>query len=142
MMRTMVTLILAITMIGGSAALADSIASSSGSVTPGFTRYAGTVLDDATGQPLADVCVYAGETGCPNPAVLSDVTGYWAIDFPAGLAWNFHFQKIGYATATKHAPAFGATACPVTSDAPGCGIAIGSDFRIMVVGTTTRLIAK
>ena len=69
----------------------------SGAVQSGFTRYSGHVTDAATGEPLEDVCVYAGPpSGCPKPYLATDAAGRWAFDFPSGLTWQFNFERVGY----------------------------------------------
>ena len=79
-----------------------TIANASGPVPPGSTRYQGTVTDAATGAPLAGVCVYAGPpAGCPSPSLLTDASGRYAVDFPAGLGFSFTFDKDGYLPALR-----------------------------------------
>lgn len=68
------------------------VPNASGPLTPGFTRYNGRAID-ASGAGVPSVCVYAGPpSGCPNPALLSDASGYWAVDFPTGYQWTFNFE--------------------------------------------------
>jgi len=80
--------------------LPGGIASASGAVQAGFTRYSGTVTDDQ-GAPLAGVCVYAGPaSGCPTPSLITDAAGKWAFDFPSGLVWQFNFEHPAYEAKT------------------------------------------
>ena len=78
------------------------IANASGPVPAGSTRYQGTVTDAVTGAPLSGVCVYAGPpSGCPAPSLLTDASGRYAVDFPAGLGFSFTFEKDGYLPAIR-----------------------------------------
>ena len=73
------------------------VLSASGPVQSGFTRYSGHVTDAATGEPLEDICVYAGPpSGCPKPYLATDANGRWAFDFPSGVTWQFNFERAGY----------------------------------------------
>ncbi|MDO8563106.1 MAG: hypothetical protein Q7S25_04600 [Candidatus Limnocylindria bacterium] len=73
------------------------VLSASGPVQSGFTRYSGHVTDAATGEPLEDICVYAGPpSGCPKPYLATDADGRWAFDFPSGVSWQFNFERAGY----------------------------------------------
>jgi hypothetical protein len=74
------------------------IPNASGPVPPTLTRYGGTVLDNATGLPIAGVCVYAGPpAGCPlQGTVRTDATGFFAIDYPAGVTFLWTFEHPDY----------------------------------------------
>ena len=76
------------------------VASATGPVAPGFTRYSGTVVD-VDGNPVPNVCVYAGPAaGCPKPSLITDASGKWAFDFPSGLIWPFNFEHPLYTAQT------------------------------------------
>ena len=98
MKRLLASLIVVAALLAPSVALADDshISSTSGPVLPYLTRYSGYVYDADTGTPIAGVCVYAGPVGCPTPSLVTDSSGYWALDFPTGLSWDLHFAAAGY----------------------------------------------
>lgn len=97
----MITAIL-LTLALSTSALADSVAIDHGSLRQNSLRYGGLVIDSDTGNLLPNVCVWAGPTACPEPALRTDDIGYWAIDLPDGptLRWDMHFQAPGYAIAS------------------------------------------
>lgn len=73
------------------------VAIATGPVEPSKVRYSGTVTDALTGAPLSGACVYAGPlAGCPTPNLNTDASGYWAIDFPSGSAWDLDFEYPAY----------------------------------------------
>lgn len=73
------------------------------SIAPGFTRFDGTVTDSATGKPLADACVVIATGGSCQPASpRTDSNGFWWIELPSGVEWDFTWSKDGYAPSTKH----------------------------------------
>jgi hypothetical protein len=74
------------------------VPNATGPVPPGFTRYAGTVVDASTGSPIRGVCVYSGPpAGCPQQGTpRTDVNGYFAIDYPAGAQFLWTFEHPSY----------------------------------------------
>jgi hypothetical protein len=74
------------------------IPNATGTVPPNFSRYGGFVKDAATGLPIQGVCVYAGPpAGCPlQGTIRSDATGYFAIDYPAGVSFLWNFEHPNY----------------------------------------------
>lgn len=98
MKRLVATLTLLVSLLVASPASAD-IQNADGFLHPAMDRFAGIVYDYQTLEPLSGVCVYAGGGGCPNPALRTNRSGYWALDFPRGLWWDFHFELSGYITA-------------------------------------------
>lgn len=91
-------LVLSLILALPSVALADSVPNASGPVPTYFLRYQGFVIDVDTGEQIVGTCVWAGPVGCPDPALKTDVRGYWALDFPdfSGLSWDVHFHADGY----------------------------------------------
>ena len=74
------------------------VPNATGPVPPGFTRYAGTVLDSSTSAPIRGVCVYSGPpAGCPIQGTpRTDANGYFAIDYPAGATFLWTFEHPSY----------------------------------------------
>jgi predicted fused transcriptional regulator/phosphomethylpyrimidine kinase len=74
------------------------IPNATGPVPPAFTRYGGTVVDAATGLPIPGVCVYSGPpAGCPLQGTpRTDATGWFAIDYPAGVTFLWTFEHPSY----------------------------------------------
>ena len=69
---------------------------------PGADRFLFRVIDQATGLPLAGVCVNYGFPVCgPQDPHTNDTGLYW-LDLNPGMAtsWNFRFALDGYLTAT------------------------------------------
>lgn len=91
---------LALTLAMTTASFADTVKNDTGKVREGMIRYQGFVIDEETGESLVGVCIWAGPTGCPDPALHSDARGYWSIDMPKGfnLTWDMHFGIEGYQT--------------------------------------------
>jgi hypothetical protein len=66
-------------------------------VADGFARVQGTVTDETTKKPLQDVCVVIATGGSCQPASpRTDSNGYWWIDLPANVDWDFIWTKDGY----------------------------------------------
>lgn len=63
-----------------------------------FTRYGGTLVDAASGDPIVGACVYTGPpVGCPlKGAIQTDDSGAFAIDLPSGSDWEFTFERSDY----------------------------------------------
>jgi hypothetical protein len=74
------------------------IPNATGPIPPSFTRYGGTVVDAATGLPIQGVCVYSGPpAGCPLQGTpRTDATGFFAIDYPAGVTFLWTFEHPSY----------------------------------------------
>jgi hypothetical protein len=74
------------------------VPNATGPVPPGFTRYGGTVLDASTGVPIRGVCVYSGPpAGCPQQGTpRTDASGWFAIDYPAGVQFLWTFEHPSY----------------------------------------------
>lgn len=69
----------------------------------GFGRFRGTVSDARTGEPLKDVCVVIATGGSCQPASpRTDVNGFWSIDLPENIEWDFAWTFDGYVTERKH----------------------------------------
>lgn len=66
----------------------------------GMGRVGGKVVDEDTGQPIADVTVKATLPAAGNrgPEVKSNSNGDWAVGGVAGGAWELDFAKEGYET--------------------------------------------
>lgn len=96
MRKILAATVLAILLVASSSALANDMGPAYGPVDPSQTRYSGFVYDLDTGAAVSGVCVYAGPAGCPDPALRTDSRGYWALDLPTGLTWDFHFDAIGH----------------------------------------------
>lgn len=69
-----------------------------GPVPPSLVRFGGTVVDNATGLPIQGVCVYSGPpAGCPLQGTpRTDATGFFAIDYPGGVTFNWTFEHPDY----------------------------------------------
>jgi len=80
------------------AGVPGGVPNATGPVPPGFTRYGGTVVDAATGSPIRGVCVYSGPpAGCPLQGTpRTDVNGWFAIDYPAGVQFLWTFEHPSY----------------------------------------------
>jgi hypothetical protein len=74
------------------------VPNATGPVPPSFTRYGGTVVDAATGAPIAGVCVYSGPpAGCPLQGTpRTDAAGWFAIDYPASVTFLWTFEHPSY----------------------------------------------
>ncbi len=72
--------------------------SATGAPPDDFIRYGGTLVDAASGDPIAGACVYTGPpAGCPRKgAIQTDENGTFAIDLPTGSDWEFTFELPGY----------------------------------------------
>lgn len=69
----------------------------------GFERLKGTVTDASTGKPLRDACVVIATGGsCQPSSPRTDSAGFWWIDLPAGIEWDFAWTKDGYQTEKRH----------------------------------------
>lgn len=114
-----VTLLVAIgfatAMCGGPTSVASPTSSASAAPTPyftssppaqrenGFARFRGTVTDAATGRPLQDVCIVIATGGsCQPNSIRTDSAGFWWIDLPVNVEWDFAWTKDGYAPLKKH----------------------------------------
>jgi hypothetical protein len=72
-------------------------------VADGFARVQGTVTDETTKKPLQDVCVVIATGGSCQPASpRTDSNGYWWIDLPANVDWDFAWTKDGYTPVKRH----------------------------------------
>jgi hypothetical protein len=81
-----------------SAGVPGGLAPATGPVPPNFSRYGGHVVDASTNLPISGVCIYSGPpAGCPqNGTMRSDATGYFAIDYPAGIQFTWTFEHPSY----------------------------------------------
>ena len=68
-------------------------------VANGYTRIRGRVIDPATGQGVAGVCLVPGSLECDATKPYSDANGYFAIDVTTGAFWDIRFQASGYRVA-------------------------------------------
>jgi hypothetical protein len=68
-------------------------------VANGYTRIRGRVIDPATGQGVAGVCLVPGSLECDSTKPYSDANGYFAIDVTTGAYWDIRFQATGYRVA-------------------------------------------
>jgi hypothetical protein len=68
-------------------------------VASGYTRIRGRVIDPATGQGVAGVCLVPGSLECDLTKPYSDANGYFAIDVTTGAYWDIRFQATGYRVA-------------------------------------------
>lgn len=77
-------------------------ASPPATIAPGFTRFDGVVTESGTGKPLADVCVVIATHGsCQPGSPRTDTSGFWWIELPTGVEWDFAWTKDGYAPLTQ-----------------------------------------
>lgn len=91
------------TLTVGTTGYVGGIKHADGPFREGFTRYYGRAIDQY-GGPVQGVCVYAGPpSGCPDPALVTDARGSWAVDLPTGtdnvnvtLAWVLRFEHPDY----------------------------------------------
>ena len=68
----------------------------------GFGRFQGTVSDALSGAALANVCVVIATDGSCQPASpRTDARGFWWIDLPSFVEWDFGWTKDGYQTVRR-----------------------------------------
>jgi len=81
-----------------SAGVPGGLPPAQGTTAPNFARYGGHVVDASTNLPISGVCIYSGPpAGCPqNGTMRSDATGYFAIDYPAGIQFTWTFEHPSY----------------------------------------------
>lgn len=82
---------------GPSASPAAATATPLPTIAPNFGRFSGRLTDVTTGKPIADGCVVIATGGSCQPfSPRTDADGFWWIDLPVNVDWDFAWTKDGY----------------------------------------------